>query len=140
VVDEKALSEAIGHLGAALAQSISSDDQVVTGHVREAYRLLGGDPSRYVGYPWTRAVQDRAPQEFVVRRPGQKPMVYPWTRVRLNLRLVGGDVVDRYELWPIEREHVGVDKVMAIDVGRKYVLDISVSNRNWSMIDYITDV
>ena len=36
------LSEAVAHLGAALAQVIESDDKIIIGHVREAYRLLGG--------------------------------------------------------------------------------------------------
>jgi len=34
--------EAMSHLGAALAQSIDSDDPVIMQHVRDAYVLLGG--------------------------------------------------------------------------------------------------
>lgn len=34
------LDEAIGHLGAALVQSIDSDDQIIMGHVREAHDLI----------------------------------------------------------------------------------------------------
>ena len=39
---QKLTNEAISHLGAALAQSIDSDDQVIMQHVRDAYVLLGG--------------------------------------------------------------------------------------------------
>jgi len=35
--------EARGHLGAALAQTIDKDDKIIMDHVREAYRLLGGE-------------------------------------------------------------------------------------------------
>lgn len=34
------LSEARGHLGAALVQSAASDDQIIIGHVRDAERLI----------------------------------------------------------------------------------------------------
>ena len=36
------MCEAMSHLGAALAQSIDSDDPVIMQHVRDAYVLLGG--------------------------------------------------------------------------------------------------
>ena len=36
------LDEIRGHLGAALAQSLSSDDQVIMQHVRDAFVLAGG--------------------------------------------------------------------------------------------------
>jgi hypothetical protein len=36
------LDEIRGHLGAALAQTISSDDPIIIGHVRDAYLLAGG--------------------------------------------------------------------------------------------------
>ena len=39
---QKLMYEAMSHLGAALAQSIESDDQVIMQHVRDAYVLLGG--------------------------------------------------------------------------------------------------
>jgi hypothetical protein len=39
---QKLMSEAMSHLGAALAQSIENDDQVIMQHVRDAYVLLGG--------------------------------------------------------------------------------------------------
>ena len=57
MVDEKKVAEAFAHLGAALAQSIVTDDQVIVGHIRSAYQALGGDPSRYEGYPWTTLVK-----------------------------------------------------------------------------------
>lgn len=38
------IDEARAHLGAALAQSLpDKDDPMIMGHVREAYRLMGGD-------------------------------------------------------------------------------------------------
>ena len=37
-----ALEEIRGHLGAALAQSLASDDQVIMQHVRDAFVLAGG--------------------------------------------------------------------------------------------------
>lgn len=37
-----AAQEAKGHLGAALGQTIPSDDQIIMDHVRAAYSLLGG--------------------------------------------------------------------------------------------------
>lgn len=40
------ITEALAHLGAALVQSIPSDDQIIMGHVRDAYRLLGGSSAR----------------------------------------------------------------------------------------------
>lgn len=33
------LLEIIGHLGAADVQSVSTDDQIIMGHVRDAYQL-----------------------------------------------------------------------------------------------------
>jgi hypothetical protein len=39
---QKLMNEAMSHLGAALAQSLESDDQVIMQHVRDAYVLLGG--------------------------------------------------------------------------------------------------
>lgn len=39
---EKIRLEVMGHLGAALAQSIDKDDQIIMQHVRDAYVLLGG--------------------------------------------------------------------------------------------------
>jgi hypothetical protein len=42
-----------------------------------------------------------------VRKRG-KWVCYPWTRSRLCVRLAGGDVVDRYELGPLTRDHVGL--------------------------------
>lgn len=33
------LLEIIGHLGAAISQSIPSDDQIIVGHIREAHNL-----------------------------------------------------------------------------------------------------
>lgn len=38
------LQEARSHLGAALVQTIDSDDQIIMEHVRSAYRALGGTP------------------------------------------------------------------------------------------------
>lgn len=35
------LLEIYGHLGAALAQSIPSDDQIIMEHVRDAYDIIG---------------------------------------------------------------------------------------------------
>jgi hypothetical protein len=39
---EEKLDEIRGHLGAALAQSLDSDDQVIMQHVRDAFVLAGG--------------------------------------------------------------------------------------------------
>ena len=36
----EALREAAGHLGAALVQSLHSDDQIIVGHIREAKDLI----------------------------------------------------------------------------------------------------
>ncbi|GAC1572583.1 MAG: hypothetical protein NVS3B5_01480 [Sphingomicrobium sp.] len=40
--ETSAIREARGHLGAALIQSIESDDQIIMEHVRLAHSLLGG--------------------------------------------------------------------------------------------------
>ena len=37
-----ALTEIRGHLGAALVQSIATDDKIIMDHVRSAYVLAGG--------------------------------------------------------------------------------------------------
>jgi hypothetical protein len=37
---EIAIDEAIAHLGAALVQTVPSDDQIIIGHVRSAYTAL----------------------------------------------------------------------------------------------------
>ena len=140
MIDEKAVYEALGHLGAALAQSISTDDQVIVGHIRWAYQALGGDPSRYVGYPWTTLDRPQGREGLVVWRGDGKKVVFPWTWVRLHVRLPGGDVVDRYELWPLGPEHVGVGGIMPCDVGRRLVEDYSVSNKNWTKVVHITDL
>jgi len=39
---QKKVSEARSHLGAALSQSIPKDDQIIMGHVRDAFKELGG--------------------------------------------------------------------------------------------------
>jgi hypothetical protein len=57
----------------------------------------------------------------------------------MGVRLASGDVVDRYELGPLTIDHVGDGGVWAVDVGRRYVLDVSVSNKNWSRVGYIVD-
>ena len=38
--ERKSLSEAYSHLGAALAQSIDTDDGIIMGHVKDAYAIL----------------------------------------------------------------------------------------------------
>jgi hypothetical protein len=56
------------------------------------------------------------------------------------VKLRGGDVVDRYELWPLTMDHVASGGVLVVDVGRRLVVDVSVSNPNWSLIDHVVDV
>jgi hypothetical protein len=56
------------------------------------------------------------------------------------VRLRGGDVVDRYELWPLTMDHVGPGGVLVVDVGRRLVVEVSVSNPNWSIRDCFVDV
>lgn len=147
MVGEKAIYEALGHLGAALAQSISTDDQVIVGHIREAYRALGGDPSRYVGYPYTtldKSYERGSGREGLVVRKGYgktvEAVVFPWTRVSLNIRILRGEVVDRYELWPLGPEHIGIGGILRSDVGRRLVVEYSVSNKSWIMVDRIVDL
>lgn len=41
--DRAALAEIRAHLGAAIAQSVALDDQIIMGHVRAAYRAAGGE-------------------------------------------------------------------------------------------------
>lgn len=36
------IEDAYGHLGAAIMQSIPEDDQIIMGHVRDAYNILEG--------------------------------------------------------------------------------------------------
>lgn len=69
-----------------------------------------------------------------------KWICHPWTRIRRNLLLRGGDRVNRYELWPITRDHVGVGGMLEIDVGRKLVMDVSISNPNWTSISHVVDL
>jgi hypothetical protein len=38
----EAMEDACSHLGVALSQSIPKDDQIIMGHVRDAFILLGG--------------------------------------------------------------------------------------------------
>jgi hypothetical protein len=40
MIAQHALEEAIAELGAAISQSIPSDDQIIMGHVRTAHALL----------------------------------------------------------------------------------------------------
>lgn len=35
----ESLEEIVGHLGASLIQAIPSDDQIIIGHVRDAYQI-----------------------------------------------------------------------------------------------------
>jgi hypothetical protein len=64
----------------------------------------------------------------------------PWTRVRMNVRLKGGDLVHRYEIFPIEQKHIGVGGLLQADMGRSFVLDVSVSNPNWEQVGYVVDL
>jgi hypothetical protein len=41
------VAAALAHLAAALAQCLPSDNEVIVGHLHEAYLALGGDPYRY---------------------------------------------------------------------------------------------
>jgi len=76
---------------------------------------------------------------FCVWKAG-KIVHYPWTRARYGVRLRGGDVVDRYELWPLTMDHVFPGGVSVVDVGRRLVVDVSVSNPSWSISDHVVDV
>jgi hypothetical protein len=40
MIAQHALDEAIAHLGAALIQSLPSDDQIIMGHVKTAHDIL----------------------------------------------------------------------------------------------------
>lgn len=40
MIAQKAIEQAIAHLGAALIQSIDSDDQIIMAHVRDAHTIL----------------------------------------------------------------------------------------------------
>lgn len=40
MIAQLALEEAIAHLGAAISQSVPSDDQIIMGHVQTAHSLL----------------------------------------------------------------------------------------------------
>jgi hypothetical protein len=77
---------------------------------------------------------------FSVRKVGGGWRHYQWTRIRKHVRLMGGDVVDRYEMFPLEIEHVGVGGVLLVDVGRRLVVDVSVSNPNWSRVERVVDL
>jgi hypothetical protein len=43
MTDREKLGEIRAHLGAALAQTLPSDDQIIMEHVRESYELAGGE-------------------------------------------------------------------------------------------------
>lgn len=77
--------------------------------------------------------------EFRVWKGSRRWITFPWTRVRKSLLLRSGAVVDRYELGPLTMAHVGVGGALDIDVGRRFVLDVSVNNKNWSQVGYIVD-
>jgi len=140
MVDEKMVYEALSHLGAALAQSISTDDQTIIGHIRCAYIALGGDPSKYVGHPWMATNKLQVREGFVVRKLNAAAFIFPWTRSRLHIRLENGGVVDRYELWPIGPEHLGATGLSFTDIGRRLVVDYSVTDRNWTKVEHVEDV
>ena len=40
MIAQHALEEAVGHLGAAIMQSVSSDDQIIMDHVKAAHAIL----------------------------------------------------------------------------------------------------
>ena len=45
--DSDVIDEVRSHLGTALAQQAPSDDAIIMDHVRDAYRLLGGNPKNF---------------------------------------------------------------------------------------------
>ena len=58
MIAQHALDEAVGHLGAAIQQSMPSDDQIIMDHVKAAHAIL--------------TVVARAQRALAVSRPEQK--------------------------------------------------------------------